>query len=268
MSQRYTDFLMACLGVALAPLKPKRRAVVRAMLSRALVPTPAAGTPYGPILFHCPDKEALEYPRTLLTREPDTIAWIDGFGPGEVLWDVGANVGAYALYAAKRTGAPVLAFEPAAATFALLVRNVELNRLDALVRPYCLAIAGETRLDSLNMAHTYGSSVMHAFGGETDARGGAIEVRFRQAVPGMTLDDVARLFDPPRPAHVKIDVDSIEPEIIAGGPGVLSDPGLRSVLVEVESAPDSPRTRRIVDGLAAAGLHPVPTATHNMLFRR
>jgi hypothetical protein len=36
----------------------------------------------------------------LLTKEPETIAWLDGLGPDDVLWDVGANVGMFSLYAA------------------------------------------------------------------------------------------------------------------------------------------------------------------------
>lgn len=39
---------------------------------------------------------------TLLEKEPDTIEWIDGFRLGETLWDIGANVGIYTIYAALR----------------------------------------------------------------------------------------------------------------------------------------------------------------------
>ena len=34
--------------------------------------------------------------RTLMTKEPETIRWIDSFKAGEeVLWDIGANVGIF-----------------------------------------------------------------------------------------------------------------------------------------------------------------------------
>ena len=49
------------------------------------------------------------------------------FSEGDVFWDIGANVGAYSLIAARVTKATVLAFEPSAQTFSLLVKNVELN---------------------------------------------------------------------------------------------------------------------------------------------
>ena len=43
--------------------------------------------------------------------------------------DIGANIGIYSLYAAKR-GHKVVAFEPESQNFALLQRNISLNNLD------------------------------------------------------------------------------------------------------------------------------------------
>ncbi len=45
------------------------------------------------LVFEGPNQICLDRARTVLTKEPGTIAWIDGFAPGEVFWDVGANVG-------------------------------------------------------------------------------------------------------------------------------------------------------------------------------
>ena len=39
------------------------------------------------------------------TKEPETLDWIDGLPGGCTLWDVGANVGLYSVYAAKKEGA-------------------------------------------------------------------------------------------------------------------------------------------------------------------
>src|SRR6185503_8506931 len=64
-------------------------------------------------------------------------AWVASFGPGDVLYDVGANTGALAI----RTAAvhawrvPVYAFEPASDTYAALVRNIDLNGAGAAVTP-------------------------------------------------------------------------------------------------------------------------------------
>src|SRR5882724_5820112 len=60
---------------------------------------------------------------TLLEKEPETIEWIDSFKEGEVFYDVGANIGLYSVYAAARRKSPVVAFEPDARNYALLVEN-------------------------------------------------------------------------------------------------------------------------------------------------
>ena len=39
--------------------------------------------------------------RTLFTKEPETLEWIDRMKQGAVLWDVGANVGIYSCFASK-----------------------------------------------------------------------------------------------------------------------------------------------------------------------
>ena len=65
-------------------------------------------------------------------KEPDTLDWIDThFKPGDTVFDIGANIGQYSLYAAKRLNhdIAILAFEPEALNFAKLNRNIVLNGL-------------------------------------------------------------------------------------------------------------------------------------------
>ena len=39
---------------------------------------------------------------TFESKEPETLAWIDGFKKNDSLLDIGANIGMYSLYAAKK----------------------------------------------------------------------------------------------------------------------------------------------------------------------
>jgi FkbM family methyltransferase len=57
---------------------------------------------------------------------PEMLVWRRALHPGSLFVDVGANVGTYTIWAAER-GAEVLALEPAADTFGLLLENVALN---------------------------------------------------------------------------------------------------------------------------------------------
>ena len=72
--------------------------------------------------------------------EADLVARL--LDPGEVFWDVGANVGYFALVAAARVGdtGQVLAFEPGAAALERLTDNVGLNPYQN-IRIYNLAVA-------------------------------------------------------------------------------------------------------------------------------
>jgi hypothetical protein len=77
--------------------------------------------------------------RSLFSKEPITLAWIDTFAQGETLYDIGANVGMYTIYAAVVRKAAVYAFEPEALNYAELNKNIFLNDLHGRVLGYCAA---------------------------------------------------------------------------------------------------------------------------------
>jgi hypothetical protein len=61
----------------------------------------------------------------------------------------------------------------------------------------------------------------------------AFEPRSEQGMLSVTLDDLIGRFGAPFPDHIKIDVDGIEEEIVAGAERTIADERLRSALVEV-----------------------------------
>ena len=237
MSRTVATICTTLVRGIISPMKRQRQEITASIISKNLIPQPTAYTPYGDIKFYCPNKEALEYQRELLTREPDTIEWISNFNEGEIYWDVGANVGAYTLYAAKVTKATVLAFEPSAQTFSLLVKNIELNLLSNNVWPLCLALSDRSVLDALNLSHTYASSAFNILGGDVNCLGEKIDVSFRQMVTAFSIDNFVKLFDPPLPNHIKIDVDSTELQILEGAQELLKNEGVKSILVEANLGP-------------------------------
>ena len=175
---------------------------------------------------------------------------------GACFWDIGANIGAFALYAALGRQAQVLAFEPAGSTFALLNANIELNAMSGTVTGYCIAFAGETKLDVLNMAGTAAGLSMHGFGTERDQFDKRIETRFSQGAVGYTVDDFVDRFSPNLPTHVKIDVDGIEADILRGGCRTFSGPPVRSMIVEVEGDLKAAQNREIFSLMEEMGFSP------------
>ncbi|MEX2454165.1 MAG: FkbM family methyltransferase [Rhodospirillaceae bacterium] len=276
MSRTIARSLCGVVDFATSWMKPYRRTNTRSLVSEGLSQTISVDSPGGPLHFYGSSARSLHDPLALLTGEPETIAWIDGLQPGETLWDIGANVGTYAVYAAKVQSLRVLAFEPSASTYAVLVRNVELNGLDASLDAYCIAFDARTRLDRLHMAHTEAGHSMHAFG-QAQTVEGTLDAVFRQSVPGFSIDDFMRIFDPPPPDHIKLDVDSIEESILHGAADTLKR-HVRSVLVEIAdaappesgggAAPGAGIRRALADRGFAEVKDFCATARRNVLFRR
>ena len=175
---------------------------------------------------------------TACAKEPWTVSWIETWlGPGETLYDIGANVGAYSLVAAEQHGGDVsvVAFEPGYATFASLCENVKLNDASERVTPLPVALGAETELSVIGYRETVAGSAQHAVGDELSRTGGG-ELLYRQPLMVQALDDVRRRFDLPHPHHLKLDVDGPELAVLEGAVETLALPSLRSLMVELSVA--------------------------------
>jgi len=176
---------------------------------------------------------------SLFTKEPCTIEWIAGFGAGEVLVDVGANVGMYSVWAAMTRGVRVFAFEPEAQNYGLLNRNLVLNGLGERVKAYCLALSDAAGFSELHLASLDPGASCHQLGEKVDFAHRPAQPRFSQGCLSARLDDLVRDGVVPAPQHIKIDVDGFEPKVIAGAAQVLRTPATRSLLIEVnQNLPD------------------------------
>jgi FkbM family methyltransferase len=225
--------IIARVGRALAsPLSRTRRAIALAHASDVLAPTWTVETRRGPIKFHCPTSRAALDPINFFKDEPETLRWIDEIvADGSCVWDIGANVGIYAIYAALKPGVEVVAFEPSAQTYATLNKNIELNSVGARVRAYCVALTNTTAADAFHMADTGSGHSMHSFGVKENVYG-AFTPAFSQAMLGYSADDFRRTFGVRQPDHIKLDVDGLELLVLKGARQTLR--AVKSLLVEVE----------------------------------
>src|SRR6185503_10333579 len=170
---------------------------------------------------------------TLFEKEPITIQWIAELAPGEVLVDVGANVGMYSLWAAKTRGARVYAFEPEAQNYALLNRNIALNRVGDQVKAYCLALSDRAGYSELHLSNLQIGGSCHSLGERVDFKHEPMTPAFSQGCIAARLDDLVHEGVVLTPSRIKIDVDGFEPQVIAGARRVLGDPRVRSLLIEI-----------------------------------
>ncbi|MBY0493934.1 MAG: FkbM family methyltransferase [Cyanobacteria bacterium] len=166
-------------------------------------------------------------------KEPCTLEWIETFAPEDVMFDVGANVGMYTIWAAATRGCRVFAFEPEGQNYAVLNRNIFANSLQDRVKAYCLALSDTGGLAGLHIARLQAGWSQHFLDGTADRPDDPLPAAFMQGCVALTLDDLIAMGTIPVPTHLKIDVDGIEHKIIAGAAQLLRRSELRSLLVEV-----------------------------------
>src|SRR5688500_2614325 len=188
---------------------------------------------------------------TLFVKEPDTIEWIAGFQPGDVFVDIGANVGMYTIWAAAIHGARVYAFEPESQNFAILNRNIMLNRLGGQVTAYCLALSDRNDFSLLHLSQFVAGGSGHTYGADLDHHLQPRSSFYLQGCASTTLDHLVAQGSVAAPTHIKIDVDGLEHKVLAGCSETLRDPRLRSILIEINSNLDE--HRRLVHELTALG---------------
>lgn len=197
-------------------------------------------------------------------KEPETVAWIEAnMRPGDVFFDVGANVGAYSFVAdtvAAGRG-DVYAFEPSYSTFAALVANVQLNRCGDRVRTLQVALSNVTKLETFNYSSTTAGAAMHGLGLPINEDGLRFEPAHRQLVLAFRMDDLRAQFGIPVPNHIKIDVDGAELLVVEGARDTLGNPALRSLLIEIDHRKDTHTD--IVRAIEAHGLQLVSKNPRN-----
>jgi FkbM family methyltransferase len=131
--------------------------------------------------------------------------------PGTYAFDVGANVGVFAVDLSRALGPAgrVFAIEPSSETAVLLRRNIEDNRCPnvEVVIAAAAAVAGDVELQlALDPAHHSTAAVMPY---------GQVPVE-RVTVPGVTLDGLWQSAGRPRVSFVKIDVEGAEEDVLRG----------------------------------------------------
>lgn len=176
-------------------------------------------------------------------KEPWTVAWIEeSLQKGGVLYDIGANVGAFSLVAAKVGGkrVTVVSFEPGYASFAHLCDNIVLNDCQKSIIPVPLALGSATGIGTLKYKTLDPGQSRHRFYEGAWRRAASASRHYHQPVLSMTLDDVVAQFGLPLPDHIKLDVDGAELNVLQGASATLAAPSLKSILIEIDETLTEP----------------------------
>lgn len=236
----------------IAVLRLNRPGFLSTEIVQQIYPICTIATKFGVMRCKCGHGRLRWRAATFYSEEPETVKWLESLDKGDLLWDIGANVGLYSIYAAKFSKCKVLAIEPEAQNYATLIENIVLNNLQEDVDATNLAIAGSFGVGKLYVHAITKGGAYNQFALSSvpqdllDSVSGLIPIG--QVQIGVSLDDLINRFDFQYPTHIKIDVDGNEPDIIFGASQVLKNERCKSVLLEVQrNEPDHIRMLERLD---------------------
>lgn len=143
--------------------------------------------------------------------------------PGDIFFDIGANIGAYTLLASEREDAQVWAFEPHPDTFQLLAANVALNQRHN-VRLFNLAVGNND--GTVYFSDQSGSATNHIV--DAQAQQGL-------TVPSRRIDHLCARHGH-CPQYVKLDVEGFEYDVLEGFGSILLEIDL--LMIEINGLSD------------------------------
>ena len=167
---------------------------------------------------------------TFATKEPETLEWIDQLPQNSLVWDIGANVGLYTVYAALKRKSRVVAFEPSVFNLELLARNLYLNHLQDRVTLLPIALSDLMGSNKLRMSSTEWGA-LSTFGKDIGWDGQPMREIFAFPTYGLSLDQAVEVLALEYPDYIKMDVDGIEHFLLQGGPEVLKQ--IKGILIEI-----------------------------------
>jgi FkbM family methyltransferase len=114
------------------------------------------------------------------------------------------------------------------------------------VSPIAAGLGVKREILSLNMNQINGGEAGHALDTEIVFKGKLRTTNYKQAILGISLDQLVSDFNIPSPDYIKIDVDGTEDKILEGAKNTLMNHNLKSILIEFDDAEISVRLTRFL----------------------
>jgi FkbM family methyltransferase len=190
----------------------------------------------GEVAFKIPVKNWVTHFRWYLfeNKEREVRTFIDDFvKDGDVFFDVGANIGVFSMYAAKKfPSLSAYCFEPEYSNLALLKENILANELTDRVTPYAVGVGDVEGLSKLHLQDTAEGAAAHTESREAiDKTEEGYAVVWAEGIAVFTLDGLCKRLGV-SPTVLKIDTDGGEGRILTGAAELLGNKELRAIVLE------------------------------------
>ena len=189
------------------------------------------------INFYIPNQTIEWRVKSFFTKEPETLEWIDSFNNNDkfVLWDIGANIGLYSIYAAlKHSNCEIVSFEPSTSNLRTLSRNISINNLENKIKIFTNPLSDKT--DSflkMKEGNFLEGGALNSFGETFNFEGKDFKSEMNYQLLGKSINSILDNKILKVPNYIKIDVDGIEHLILEGGTKYLNNKDLLSLSVEI-----------------------------------
>ena len=224
------------------------------------------------IYFLCPNEIIDWRIKTFYTKEPETINWMDKHGSNKkCLYDLGANVGIYSIYYAKKFESDVYAFEPSFKNLDLFSRNVKLNDLEKYINLIPNPISSKLIFSDFFLLNPSAGEALATFN-DDDFKQFILKKKknyekskiINYRTLGISVDYlIAKNIIKP-PSLIKIDVDGNELDIVDGLKETISKVDNLSILIETRVS-----THQLVEKkLKNLGLHKFNQFNDNSIWQK
>jgi len=187
------------------------------------------------IKYLTPNRRCVKRVERIHIKDELGMRWLHTQSEGDILLDVGGNVGMYALPAAFKHKLRVYAFEPEHRNYSLLCRNIILNGLQDQITAYCLAVSDKMDFNELYINGIEDGTSCHSFGEELDYNLNPTKSAAKQGCMSITIDQFMENRSVEKDIHLKIDVDGFDYKVILGAEKTLQNPKTKSVIMEINT---------------------------------
>ena len=174
---------------------------------------------------------------SIMTKEPETLEWIDSFQEKEnlIFWDIGANIGLYSIYnSLKHPKSTIIAFEPSSSNLRVLTRNISINNFEKNINVVPTPLTNKKNIfQEMKEGQFVEGGALNSFGEKFDFEGKEFKPTMKYNLLGTTINYFLENSILDIPDYIKIDVDGIEHLILEGGDKFLNNKKVKSLSIEI-----------------------------------